>query len=166
MMNKLPPVLDVCCGSKMFWFNKKDDRACFLDKREEFHTLEYGGRAWQVDISPDIKGDFTNLPFADNSFNHVVFDPPHLAHGGESSWIIKKYGKLQGNWKSEINRGFSECFRVLKVGGTLVFKWSEVDIKVSEILTLTEFKPLYGHRSGKQSKTHWIVFIKEGSEGE
>ncbi len=66
-------------------------------------------------------------------------------------------------WKEEIEKGFSECFRVLKPGGTLIFKWSETDIKVKEILQLTPEKPLYGHKSGKASKTHWIAFIKEPS---
>jgi len=56
--------------------------------------------------------------------------------------------------------GFAECFRVLKPNGTLVFKWSEYEIPVREVLSLTSHKPLFGHRSGRQSMTHWIVFIK------
>lgn len=164
-MSDYSPVLDVCCGSRMFWFDKNDDRSIFLDKRKEQHVIKYGDRTWSVDVSPDIRGDFTNLPFPDNSFNHVVFDPPHLTHGGKSSWIVKKYGKLEGDWKDEIKQGFAECFRVLKPGHVLVFKWSEIDVKVSEILALTNQSPLYGHRSGKQSKTHWIVFIKEANDG-
>lgn len=27
------PVLDVCCGPKLFWFDRNDPRAVFLDKR-------------------------------------------------------------------------------------------------------------------------------------
>jgi len=42
----------------------------------------------------------------------------------------------------------------------LIFKWCEEDIKVSEILSLTTEKPIIGHKSGKQSKTHWILFQK------
>ena len=34
-----PPVLDACCGSRMFWFDRKDNRATFVDKRRERHTL-------------------------------------------------------------------------------------------------------------------------------
>ena len=34
-----PPVLDACCGSRMFWFDRKDTRATFVDKRRERHTL-------------------------------------------------------------------------------------------------------------------------------
>lgn len=28
-----PPVLDACCGSRAFWFDKADSRAMFVDKR-------------------------------------------------------------------------------------------------------------------------------------
>jgi len=31
---------------------------------------------------------------------------------------------------------------------------------VSEILALTPVPPLFGHKSGKWSRTHWIVFYK------
>ena len=31
---------------------------------------------------------------------------------------------------------------------------------VSELLALTDEKPLFGHKSGKREKTHWITFMK------
>lgn len=37
-------------------------------------------------------------------------------------------------------------------------QWSEVQIKLSEILKLTNEKPLFGHRSGM--RTHWLTFMK------
>ena len=36
----MKPILDPCCGSRMFWFDKKDERAVFTDKRSEQHTLQ------------------------------------------------------------------------------------------------------------------------------
>ncbi len=39
-------------------------------------------------------------------------------------------------------------------------KWNETQIKVSEILALTDEKPLFGHPSGKRAATHWICFMK------
>ncbi|EPA3167199.1 SAM-dependent methyltransferase, partial [Yersinia enterocolitica] len=30
-------VLDMCCGSRMFWFDKNDPRAIFSDIRAEKH---------------------------------------------------------------------------------------------------------------------------------
>lgn len=155
---KKKQVIDVCCGGKMFYFDKHNMDVEFCDIRNETHTL-CDGREYSV--SPDTVADFKNLPHEDESFNLVVFDPPHLNHlAGDKSWLVKKYGKLPEDFKTELKEGFSECFRVLKPGGTLIFKWSESDIKVSEILPLAPIKPLFGHKSGKQQKTHWIVFYK------
>lgn len=166
-MSNYPPVLDVCCGSKAFYFNKSDARVIFCDKRSESHIVtdkskKAGTR--KIEIIPDRVEDFTALPFEDESFSTVVFDPPHLEKIGDTSFLAIRYGKLRGDWKTEIKKGFAECFRVLKPNGTLVFKWNEYDIKVSEILKLTDRKPVFGNRCGKQSKTHWIVFIKESSK--
>lgn len=157
-------IIDVCCGSKMFWFDKNDPRTVYLDKRKESHTLKdssskNGSR--QLIVDPDIQADFTNLPFADGQFQVCVFDPPHLVKNGKSGWLAKKYGKLFGDWKDDIKKGFTECFRVLKPGGTLIFKWNETDVPVSQILKLTDKKPIIGNRCGKRSNSHWIVFLKE-----
>ena len=155
-MNK--PILDMCCGSRMFWFDKMDSRATFGDIRAEEHVL-CDGR--QLIIAPDQIFDFRNLPFTDETFSLVVFDPPHLVKAGERSWIRAKYGALnRDTWRDDIRRGFSEAFRVLKADGTLIFKWNETQIKVREILALTDVKPVVGHLSGKQSNTHWISFLK------
>lgn len=157
-MNINKPVIDVCCGSRMFYFDKQDDRVLFCDKRKESHIL-CDGRT--LEIKPDIQVDFTNLPFSDETFYQVCFDPPHLVKVGHNSWLAKKYGQLdKSTWQEDLRKGFSECFRVLKTNGTLIFKWNETDIPVKDILSLTEHKPLFGHISGKRSNTHWISFIK------
>ena len=54
-----PPVLDACCGSRMFWFDRKDERATFVDRRRERHTL------------PDISSK--------GGSRELVIDPDHLA---------------------------------------------------------------------------------------
>ena len=153
-------VLDVCCSVKGMWFDKKDERALFIDKRKETHINEYKSLKSQLIIDPDIIGDFTNIKLPDNSFWHVVFDPPHIKRNklGE---ITKRYGNLEDGWQEMIRKGFVECFRVLKPNGTLIFKWSEVQFPVKDILKLTNQKPLYGHKSGKKMNTHWICFIKD-----
>ncbi len=65
------------------------------------------------------------------------------------------------DWEKMIHDGFYECLRVLKPNGTLIFKWSEVDIPVSKILNVIGKEPLYGHRVGKLNKTHWMAFLKD-----
>jgi SAM-dependent methyltransferase len=159
-------VLDACCGSRMFWFDRRDPRAVFVDRRRERHTLpdvSSAGGARELVIDPDVQADFTALPFADGAFAHVVFDPPHFTRNGARSWVGLKYGTLTGDWPEMLRRGFAECFRVLRAGGTLVFKWCADEIPVSRILALTPERPLYGHKSGKNSRTHWIVFIKQNT---
>jgi len=157
------PVLDACCGSRMFWFDRADERAVFGDIRHERHELadrSSTGGSRSLIIEPDQVLDFRNLPFADDHFHLVVFDPPHLIQNGSKGWLAKKYGKLGSDWRDDLSAGFSECFRVLRPLGTLVFKWNEHEVKVSEILKLTDQKPLFGNRCGKNAKSHWIVFMK------
>lgn len=160
-INKHKPILDACCGGKMFYFNKEDDRVLFQDIRD-FDTTLCDGRAFSV--HPDVVADFTDMPYPDENFTMVVFDPPHLKYSGDKKklkgWQMIKYGHLSCEWKDNIRKGFAECFRVLKCGGFLIFKWNETDIKVSEILKLTPVKPIFGHISGKRANTHWICFMK------
>lgn len=156
----MKPVLDPASGSRMFYFDREDERVLFGDIRSEQHVL-CDGRA--LDINPDAMTDFRALPFPDESFSLVIFDPPHLLSAGPKSWLAAKYGKLDSRtWRDDLRAGFSECFRVLKPEGVLIFKWAEVQVPVSQILALTDQKPLIGHRSGKQAKTHWITFLKAG----
>ena len=80
-----PPILDACCGSRMFWFNRENKDAFYMDKREEQHIL-CDGRV--LKIAPDIVADFTKMPFPDETFWLVVFDPPHMDSLGEQSWLV------------------------------------------------------------------------------
>ncbi len=115
-------VLDACCGSRMFWFDREHDDVDFMDIRK-IETRLSDGRVLSVD--PDILADFRDMPFDDESYNLVVFDPPHLLRAGDKSWLALKYGKLGEDWREDIAKGFRECMRVLKPNGVLVFKWNE-----------------------------------------
>ncbi len=150
-------ILDPCCGSRMFWFDPVNQGVLFGAIRSEEHTL-CDGRA--LNITPDLQMDFRKMPFPDGGFRLVVFDPPHLRQAGIRSWLGLKYGILGEDWREDLRQGFAECFRVLEPEGILIFKWNETQIKVGEILALTDQKPLFGHKSGKRADTHWICFMK------
>ena len=163
----IPPILDATCGSRSIWFNKRHPSALYVDRRKEHHEGRFGkGQPANrvLDISPDILADFTALPFPDETFWHIVWDPPHFVGAKETQWYCKAYGTLNAeNWREVLGAGFRECWRVLKPCGTLIFKWAEVSIPTSEVLKCFPVCPLYGHRSGKKSGTHWIAFFKDGN---
>jgi SAM-dependent methyltransferase len=151
----------------MMWFNKADDRALYFDKRDESHPIA-PNRGWPngttIVVSPDVQGDFTDLPFPDEAFWHVVFDPPHLTNLGASGILAKRYGRLVGDWECTLRAGLEECFRVLKPCGTLIFKWSSTEIPLARVIGLAPVPPLYGHNTGNHAKTHWIAFLKPNRE--
>lgn len=156
-------ILDVCCGGRMFWFDKHNPDVLFLDRRVvQPEMVGSGKNARMFSCLPDRVADFRNLKGEkSNSYYLVVFDPPHLKSFGRKSYMAKKYGTLdQKTWKYDIGAGFSECFRVLKPNGVLIFKWNENEIPLKKILELAPIKPLFGHPSGKKSMTHWVAFMK------
>ena len=160
-MEKL--ILDACCWSRMFWFDKKNPQTLFIDKRSETvmakdSSCKSGIRT--IEVKPDIIADFTDMPFDDESFYMVVFDPPHLKTLWETSWMAKKYWRLPNNWEQMLIKGFSECMRVLKPNGTLIFKWNESEIMSNKILSIIPYSPLFWHTTGRQSKTIWMAFMK------
>ncbi len=150
-------ILDACCGSKMFWFDKDNPDVLFQDIRSEEHVLCDGRH---LEVKPDVIADFRAMPYESNSFKLVVFDPPHLNKLGQDTWMAKKYGTLLPTWEQDIKLGFDECLRVLEPNGILIFKWNEAQIKLSQVLSLLPIKPLFGHTSGKHGKTIWLAFMK------
>ena len=151
-------ILDACCGSKMFWFDKENPNVLFQDIRSEEHVLCDGRK---LEVRPDVIADFRQMPYEDGSFKLVVFDPLHLDNANETSYMAKKYGVLKRKeWKEDLKKGFDECMRVLEPNGILIFKWNEERITVSKVLEVFGKQPLFGHKSGKASKTHWMCFMK------
>lgn len=152
-------ILDACCGGRHFWFDKKHPNAVYIDIRQASYGHEKHRPHHRV--NPDIKMDFHMLGFHDETFELVVFDPPHLKSLSETSIFAKKYGCLNKmTWQRDIGDGFRECWRVLKPRGILIFKWSETEIPIQEVLKHIPEKPLFGHTVGSKIKTIWLTFMK------
>lgn len=141
----------------MFWFDKTNPDVLFADIRTESHVL-CDGRP--LEIKPDVQIDFTDMPFDDDTFKMVVFDPPHLNKLGNNTWMAQKYGVLLPTWETDLKAGFDECMRVLKPDGTLIFKWNEAQITLNKVLEVIVTKPLFGHVTGKHGRTIWMAFLK------
>jgi len=150
-------ILDCCCGSRMFWFDKNNPAVLFADIRELETELCDGSK---LSVKPDLIADFRKMPFDDNTFKMVVFDPPHLHKLSQDTWMAQKYGVLFPSWEHDIKEGFNEAMRVLEPFGTLIFKWNDVQITTSKVLQIIGVQPLFGHPSGKHGRTKWMAFMK------
>ncbi len=152
-------ILDACCGGKCFWFNKNHPNTLYIDirKREKGHSKDRKNHS----VKPDIMMDFRALKFKDKTFNLVVWDPPHMFDLTESSIMCRKYGTLKTEtYAYDLNKGFKECWRVLKDNGVLIFKWNETSKSLNDILKLFPEKPLFGHPTNSKNTTHWMCFMK------
>lgn len=156
MKNKF--ILDVCCAGRMFWFNKEHPNTIYNDIRKEEKGFIVARPNYEV--NPDTMMDFRDLKFPSRSFKLIVFDPPHIHRIGNKSWMAQKYGMLKKTWREDLKKGFDECWRVLEDYGTLIFKWSESEISIKEVLSLFDKTPLFGHPTARSGNTKWFAFMK------
>lgn len=163
-------VLDATCGGRMMWYQKSNPHTLYVDERR-FSEKMSNGQNFKVE--PDQIVDYRNMPFDDESFHLVVFDPPHFFSQKPTGWLAKKYGILdKENWKTDLQLGFSECWRVLKNNGTLVVKWSvekgskSRSIPIQDVIKVFGRQPLFGTRPGSHNNTYWLIFMKIGGNDE
>lgn len=158
MLGDRSQILDACCGGRHWWWDKAHPLAVYMDEREV--PL---GNQWRATWScqPDVLGDFRAMPFADEAFHLVVFDPPHIVRKNlATKWSTRFYGALNPDtWQDDLRRGFAECWRVLAAGGTLVFKWSGDTSRCSPYFPAD---PLVGTRwkADEDEGTSWFIFYK------
>jgi SAM-dependent methyltransferase len=153
-------ILDACCGGRMMWFDKNHDDAVFMDC--DVRPRGTIPQQPNFNVRPEVIADYRDIPFADETFDLVVFDPPHITNCQSGSIMRNKYGSLNPmTWRFDLAEAFEECWRVLRGGGSLVFKWGEARIPVKEVLEILPQRPLFGHTTAKSGKTKWICFHKE-----
>lgn len=100
-------VLDTTYGSGSFWRGSTADVA-----------------VTGMDLNPErarhVCADFTALPFADNSFDVVVFDPPYHTDVGhaKASATHARYGSFAtiDDLRPAVERGTAEAWRVARLG--------------------------------------------------
>jgi len=153
-------ILDACCGGRRFWFNKNHPLTLYIDNRGE--PKGCSKHRPNFSIQPDVVMDFRNLDLPENTFKLIVWDPPHLVRVGKNARLAIEYGSInKEEWQNDLARGFNELWRVLSTHGTLIFKWSETDIPIKEVLACFSEQPLFGHRTTTRGTTIWLAFFKE-----
>lgn len=142
-------IIDLTAGTKSMWFdNTLDVVFCDLNPK-----------SWDV-----IKCDWSKgfLPFPPDSFDLVVFDPPHLTKSyAGTGFIAEKYGYLFETWESDLKHAFEQIERISKPGATIIFKWNERQISLKKVLPHIHMKPLFGHTTGNKGQTIWMLFINQ-----
>jgi SAM-dependent methyltransferase len=142
---------------------KDADRVVFVDRRNLPEGSDEHRPNWKV--RPDIQADFRELPFSNNTFDLICFDPPHRVtdDGMEllSGPMERHYGALRAeSWQSGLVDGFTELWRVLRDGGVLTLKWNDGDRSHEKVLDLLPETPLYGTNGTKGGSSRWWVFHK------
>jgi len=109
-------ILDATCGAKNMWFNPNHPLVTYFDKRngKYIHWDKKNAERRIINVNPDVVGDFTKLDFPDNSFDMILFDPPHIVKSKPSETEIRMeayYGYLlKDSWKQTIRDGVKELF--------------------------------------------------------
>lgn len=162
-------VLDATAGNRLMWPCKNPPLTVFMDKEMELHR------------PPDIFAVWQYLPFRDNIFELIFFDPPNLiTRGIFNPWYAdpKSAGGASGSWygffTSKIHLTTSivgAAKEFYRVGRRLCVKWFEDRVTVWQLLPLlrpwvevARFnpKPRMGRRSWRHtsSKTFWIILTR------
>lgn len=149
-------VLDMTCSTRSMHLKKQNNFVVYQDKRQ-LQTKSYGKN---IIINPDIICDYTNMAYKDNYFDLVIFDPPHLTetYAGTGHFKII-YSSLPDDYATHLRNAFNEAYRVLRPGGTLIFKWADTCFTLDKIIRIIERQPLIAQRSSKTA--HFAVFYKQ-----
>lgn len=158
-------ILDMTAGLQEMWFTKWDKETIYLDKRKKLPDGMLNPKYNNQPLKITLQGDNSKLPFKDNIFDLVLFDPPHNI-GKWKGFYTDLYSILEpGKWQKHLYLSTREALRVLKYNGFLIFKWNNRDRSLQNILTLFPWDPLFGTNvSGKggnsRSRTYFVVFQK------
>lgn len=141
----------------MMWKNKNPDDFIFMDKNTDAY------------LPPDIFAVWENLPFRDNVFETIFFDPPHKFNRTSGFWADPKSRNYYGadirrnKLITGIIKGTEEFYRVAK---RLCLKWCDDEIKLHRVLSCiySEWENILEWRDNVDrahgNHTWWITFGK------
>lgn len=147
-------ILDVTVGAhKIYcgWEKKLNDPLIGIDirKGDISYKNENMWRAWTRSINPTVLADMRFLPFHENVFDAIIFDPPHT-NASLDTWIAKAYGSwTQHETIQTLRMANDEFIRVLRPRGTLILKVMPRQFPLYETLlkNFTFFLPISTYRT-------------------
>ncbi len=119
-----PRILDATVNQGRIWGRGKS--RC---KSRYKSRYKHVGMDIDPSVHPDVVGDNTAMPFADDSWDIVVWDPPHTGEQGKSQFAavygtgvgVAKDGGLAHTYPPFL----AEAKRVLRTGGLLLVKLAD-----------------------------------------
>jgi len=166
-------ILDACCGGKTMyhgWDKNLGDQLISIDIRALPVRDWIGGEGYKAKmapIEPTIKADINWLPFKEQIFDAIIFDPPHL-----QTDIRSFMGEKYGAWaKSQAYKNMvavnTEFARVLKPKGLLLMKVLALDARtyISLLSNFIFFLPIeYNSQSNLSNvKVGWYIGMLKSS---
>ena len=168
MIKPKAKILDVTAGNRMMWRHLPNRDSPYIMFTDKENGLTY---------KPDIICNWRSLPFSDNRFLAVIFDPPHAWGFGDKSIHSNPNpdrSSGDGSWWGNPNTkrelvldmiyGQREFARVAPI---LCFKWNDNAMSLERALScLTEWEEVYRkeyNRGGKlsNSKTWWMTLKRK-----
>ncbi len=158
-------ILDMTSGCRAIWLEKEHSDCVYVDRRalivpmhRRGDKLDESSLAW----TPDVVADNAALPFRDNLFSLLVYDPPHRGFTADSN-MGRRYGSASlEEVRENIRAAAKEAHRVAMPGAHLAMKWNDIDISINIVLGMmfTYWRALFGHSmSGEKanSVTRWVL---------
>jgi hypothetical protein len=147
----------------MMWKNKNPPNTVFMDKNP-----------W-TPRPPDVVAVWEKLPFRDNIFETIIFDPPHKLGRttGRGMWATPTNPSYYGidiskrDFRTGVYHGTREFLRVAK---RLCFKWNDIELTLERVLSLfpKDWKEVHRKviRKGLKTRTlsYWITFVQSSKE--
>jgi hypothetical protein len=107
-------VLDACCRVGAEWATSRRHDCVMSDS--------------DIACRPAVVSDMRFLPFADESFEEIFFDPPHMIRNDKWSTMYQKnwrgfgFWRSRAEWENALRLCDSEFARVIRPGGVLHVK--------------------------------------------
>lgn len=160
----MKPVLDATAGNRHIWGkNKYPEGVIFLDKEPNLR------------IPADVIATWDNIPYPDDYFHCIIFDPPHVfslssmynrdpqARPNGSKRIPGWYGAFKNRREAvlQIHGAQKEFARLAQ---RMCFKWNEASMKIQNVLTLFDcwdINMIVPVKALRSTKTFWVKMSRK-----
>lgn len=145
-------ILDLSAGNGAVWFGERPPGVVAVDRR---HCTE------------TVRADSRFLPFRDDAFDLVVFDPPHTNFGANGKMTAAYGHSTMPEIRDLIAATAAEAARCTRAQGLMALKWSDRDTGLPAVLGLMPmWRPLFGHHVAQRARrassdrvsTTWWLF--------